>query len=134
MSPLESESRIAAQFAPFATVDSIPYFLKSPFSCAITIGEQSVSAIMPNFILLTSGASLTGSDPAQPLGSDPSNAPTAEYPASFRQKWRRVSEVNAADLGVANSAFVIADAFSRGHAKPSRGALQRDHPHHEPHS
>ena len=25
----------------------MPYFLKQPFSCAITIGEQSVSAIMP---------------------------------------------------------------------------------------
>jgi hypothetical protein len=32
MSPAESESRMAAQFAPFETVDSIPYFLKSPFS------------------------------------------------------------------------------------------------------
>ena len=26
----------------------MPYFLKKPFSCAITIGEQSVSAMMPN--------------------------------------------------------------------------------------
>jgi hypothetical protein len=36
---------MAAQFAPLATVDSIPYFLNSPFSCAMTMGEQSVSAI-----------------------------------------------------------------------------------------
>ena len=49
MSPLESESRIAAQFAPLATVELMPYFLKKPFSCAMTIGEQSVSAMMPNF-------------------------------------------------------------------------------------
>ena len=48
MSPLESESRMAAQLAPFTMVALMPYFLKKPFSCAITMGEQSVSAIMPN--------------------------------------------------------------------------------------
>src|SRR6478609_5115411 len=47
MSPLESESRIAAQLAPLMIVELMPYFLNSPFSWAITIGEQSVSAIMP---------------------------------------------------------------------------------------
>src|SRR4030095_12887218 len=78
MSPLERESRMAAQFAPFETIDSMPYFLNKPFSCAITIGEQCVSAIMPNFIRLTSGASLADSDPAQPRGSELSSAPTAE--------------------------------------------------------
>src|SRR5258706_16308848 len=57
-SPLESESRIAAQLAPLAMTESIPYFLKSPFSCAITIGEQSVRAIIPNLTVAVSGASL----------------------------------------------------------------------------
>src|SRR6478735_8847980 len=47
MSPFESESRMAAQLAPFTTVELMPYFLKRPFSCAMTMGEQSVSAIMP---------------------------------------------------------------------------------------
>src|SRR5688572_22955201 len=55
--PEERLSRIAAQFAPFVTLELIPYFLKSPFSCAITIGEQSVNAIMPKFISAVSGAS-----------------------------------------------------------------------------
>ena len=56
MSPFDSESRMAAQLAPFATVELMPYFLNSPFSCAITIGEQSVSAIMPKRRSATSGA------------------------------------------------------------------------------
>ena len=55
MSPFDSESRIAAQLAPFATVELMPYFLNSPFSCAMTIGELSVSAMMPNFMSVTSG-------------------------------------------------------------------------------
>src|SRR6187431_1840219 len=56
MSPLESESRMAAQLAPFTTVELIPYFLNSPFSCAITMGEQSVSAMMPKRRSGVSGA------------------------------------------------------------------------------
>src|SRR6188768_1380961 len=55
MSPLESESRMAAQLAPFTIVELMPYFLNRPFSWAITIGEQSVSAIMPKRKSLTSG-------------------------------------------------------------------------------
>src|SRR6188768_1071639 len=47
ISPFDSESRMAAQLAPLMIVELIPYFLNSPFSWAITIGEQSVSAIMP---------------------------------------------------------------------------------------
>ena len=39
-------------------VELMPYFLNNPFSCAMTIGEQSVSAMMPNFIFAVSGASL----------------------------------------------------------------------------
>jgi hypothetical protein len=48
MSPLLSESRIAAQLRTLATVELMPYFLKRPFSCAITMLEQSVSAMMPS--------------------------------------------------------------------------------------
>src|SRR5262245_38012358 len=55
MSPLDSESRMAAQLAPFTTVALIPYFLKKPFSCAMTIGEQSVSAIIPKRMSDVSG-------------------------------------------------------------------------------
>lgn len=62
--PLERLSRIAAQLAPFVTVDSMPYFLNSPFSCAMTIGEQSVRAMMPKLIFDVSGASLVLAAPA----------------------------------------------------------------------
>ena len=55
MSPFESESRMAPQLAPFTTVELMPYFLNMPFSWAITIGEQSVSAIIPKRRSLTSG-------------------------------------------------------------------------------
>ena len=39
MSPFESESRMAAQLAPLVTVELMPYFLKRPFSWAMTIGR-----------------------------------------------------------------------------------------------
>src|SRR5262249_32290601 len=55
MSPFDRESRMAAQLAPLTMVELIPYFLKRPFSWAITIGEQSVSAIMPKRRSVTSG-------------------------------------------------------------------------------
>src|SRR4051794_30129811 len=42
VSPLTSASRMAAQFASLLTVLLMPYFLKNPFSWAMTIGEQSV--------------------------------------------------------------------------------------------
>src|SRR5258707_7726446 len=58
ISPFASASRMAAQLAPLLTVELMPYFLKKPFSCAMTIGEQSVRAIMPNLRSLTSGPSL----------------------------------------------------------------------------
>jgi hypothetical protein len=48
VSPVESMSRMAAQLAPFLiTVELMPYFLKNPFSWAMTMGEQSVRAMMP---------------------------------------------------------------------------------------
>src|SRR3954467_2638543 len=55
MSPFESESRMAPQLAPFTTVELMPYFLNRPFSWAITMGEQSVSAIVPEGRSATSG-------------------------------------------------------------------------------
>src|SRR6187549_3809082 len=47
MSPLDNESRMSAQLAPLMIVELMPYFLNRPFSWAITMGEQSVSAIIP---------------------------------------------------------------------------------------
>ncbi len=64
ISPVDSESRMAAQLAPLLTVESMPYFLKRPFSCAMTMGEQSVRAIIPNFIAATSGDWLAQTRPA----------------------------------------------------------------------
>src|SRR5689334_3172394 len=64
MSPFESESRMAAQLAPFTTVELMPYFLNRPRSCAITIGEQSVSAIMPKRRSGVSGALAAALPPA----------------------------------------------------------------------
>ena len=48
---------MTAHDASFEIVDSIPCFLKRPSSCAMTIDEQSVSAMMPKRILGVSGAS-----------------------------------------------------------------------------
>src|SRR5260370_1143781 len=58
MSPFDSASRMAAQLAPLLTVELMPYFLNSPFSCAMTMGEQSVRPTIPNFRSGVSGASL----------------------------------------------------------------------------
>src|SRR6185503_11511182 len=96
MSPVESESRIAAQLAPLLIVELIPYFLNNPFSCAMISGEQSVSAIMPNLRSATSGASLAGTapitsggtaglevsfEPPQPLTTANDETPSAAAPA-----------------------------------------------------
>src|SRR5262245_49484162 len=94
MEPLLRLSRIAAQFAPLVTVEAIPYFLNKPFSCAITIGEQSVSAIMPKFIVAVSGASLAYAVPIQPLGRPASNAVrVAPFTALPRKSRRESSDV-----------------------------------------
>src|SRR6185369_4292318 len=58
LSPFERASRMAAQLAPLLTTELMPYFLKRPFSCAITMGELSVRAMIPNFTSGVSGASL----------------------------------------------------------------------------
>ena len=55
MSPELSMSRMAAQLAPFLMVALMPYFLKKPFSCAMTMGEQSVRAMKPKETLGCSG-------------------------------------------------------------------------------
>src|SRR5687768_18051187 len=71
MSPLESESRIAAQLAPLIIVALMPYFLKKPFSWAITMGELSVRAMMPIRRSLTSGlVALPGTAPDEATALD----------------------------------------------------------------
>src|SRR3954469_1428869 len=77
MEPVERLSRMAAQFAPFVTVELIPYFLNRPFSCAITMGEQSVSAMMPKLMFGASGASL-----AAPAVAAQERAPSADQSAA----------------------------------------------------
>ena len=47
-SPVKILSRTFAQDDSLVTTTSTPYFLNSPNSFAITIGEQSVSGINPN--------------------------------------------------------------------------------------
>src|SRR5262245_54229535 len=74
MPPLVSESRMAAQLAPLLIVDSMPYFLNSPFSCAITRGEQSVRAIMPKLSFGVSGPSVATVPGATLLGATGSAA------------------------------------------------------------
>src|ERR1043166_7196203 len=81
---------MAAQLAPLATVGSMPYFFKISFSWAMTIGEQSVSAIMPNFILVVSGASLAKTDPVQRLGRPANSAAVAERARKFRRVKREI--------------------------------------------
>ena len=57
LSPIVSLSRMTAHDASFDTIESMPNFLKKPSSCAITIGAQSVSAMMPNRMVEVSGPS-----------------------------------------------------------------------------
>src|SRR5690242_19405852 len=90
MVPVLRLSRIAAQFAPFKTVESMPYFLNSPFSCAMTMGEQSVSAIIPNFSAVVSGASLANALPTQPLGRPAKSAVSVAPLTDLRKKLRRL--------------------------------------------
>src|SRR6478736_2805208 len=93
MEPVERLSRMAAQLAPFVTVELMPYFLKKPFSWAMTMGEQSVSAIMPKLRSVTSGASDAEAAVAAQLRL-PSAAQRAAAPASWEPRdrnWRRLS-------------------------------------------
>ena len=89
---------MAAQLAPFVTFELIPYFLKKPFSCAMTIGEQSVSAIMPKLMSGASGASLAfpavAAHEREPSADHNAAAPT---PAAARvRNWRRLQEAASA--------------------------------------
>src|ERR1041385_2600810 len=89
MSPLVSESRMAAQLAPLVTFELMPYFLKNPFSWAMTIGEQSVSAIMPKLMSAVSGPSAAPNDaPCQPRGTPERRAASAVAPL-MRRRLRR---------------------------------------------
>src|ERR1043165_1408945 len=106
ISPLERESRIAAQLAPFETVDWIPYFLNNPFSCAITMGELSVRAIIPNLSWLVSGLSLARVLPAQPLGN-PATSVVKEMPAVALRNWRR------GEAAVIRESFMLFDSERR---------------------
>src|SRR6478736_10486824 len=93
MEPVERLSRMAAQLAPFVTVELMPYFLKKPFSCAMTMGEQSVSAIMPKLRSVTSGPSDAEAAVAAQLRL-PGAAQRAAAPASWEPRernWRRSS-------------------------------------------
>jgi len=68
-SPSVRRSQITAHDASFEIVDSMPYFLKSPSSWAITIDEQSVRAMMPILTFGASGPSPPYRPPAQPPGT-----------------------------------------------------------------
>src|SRR6266487_4418843 len=91
ISPLESESRMAAQLAPLLTTELRPYFLNSPFSWAMTMGEQSVKAIIPKRTPGVSGASLAYTEPAQPPGNPLIKAAAPSPLAVARRNWRRFS-------------------------------------------
>src|SRR3990170_2647238 len=88
-SPSLKRSRITAHEASFEIVDSIPCFLKSPSSCAMTIEAQSVSAMIPILILGVSGPSPAYTPPAQPAGRPARSAPA---PVSFTNS-RRVTVI-----------------------------------------
>ena len=92
-----------------------PVFLNSPFSCAMTIGEQSVRAMIPNFSLLVSGASLAGVD-RHTARHALSNAPSAEVRAT---DWTASAAYRSADI------FRMAKALA---AHMPTGALKRRQP------
>src|SRR5690348_11526911 len=100
MEPVLRLSRIAAQFAPLVTVELIPYFLNKPFSCAMTMGEQSVSAMMPKFSAVVSGPSAAKALPTQPFGSPANRAVSVAPRTARRRNWRRFSGDLTADSGV----------------------------------
>src|SRR5271169_840913 len=114
MSPFERESRIAAQLAPLLTTEFRPYFLNRPFSWAMTMGEQSVRAIIPNRTSATSGASLAHT---RPNGSRA--APSA---AELTARNRRRPTAGTAPR-------LVPDRILLGNLRlPSRGARDRAPP------
>src|SRR5580765_5137906 len=67
-SPSDSLSRMTAHDASFDTTELMPNFLKYPSSCAMTIGAQSVRAIMPKRMFGVSGESSAYTLPTHPPG------------------------------------------------------------------
>ena len=92
ISPFASESRMAAQLAPFVIVELMPYFLKRPFSWAITMGEQSVSAMIPKLMFGVSGDSEAVCAPTHPVGRPDARSPRAEVLVETERNLRRESE------------------------------------------
>src|SRR5882724_8470955 len=99
----------------------------------MTMGEQSVSAIMPKFRASVSGASLAKALPTQPLGKPAKRAVSRAPLPALPRKWRRVSEES--DCGEFSLDFVFmirglvfrADLFE----KASRLRHSNQTPHHE---
>ena len=56
-SPIDSLSRMTAHDASLEMTEVMPNCLKNPSSCAMTIGAQSVSAMMPKRTVGVSGES-----------------------------------------------------------------------------
>jgi hypothetical protein len=142
---------MAAQLAPLLTVELMPYFLKKPFSWAMTIGEQSVRAIMPNFISETSGPSFGETGPAvapvdgavAPVGGavlesqPPSSAAPARPVTDVERNRRRLTALECfishprflrrkpASLPECRLEFVFAPCRRRGETQSAcHGALQ----------
>src|SRR6266850_4026710 len=84
-SPSVRRSRMTAHEASLEIVDSMPCFLKSPSSCAMTIDEQSVSAMMPMRILGVSGASEAHAPPLHRAGTPASSAVATDAPRNSRR-------------------------------------------------
>ena len=80
---------MTAHDASFDTTESMPNFLKKPCSWAITIGAQSVSAMMPKRIVFVSGESSAYTPPAQPDGSPAISPAIVEAPAACLRNSRR---------------------------------------------
>src|SRR5262245_8186134 len=68
----------------------MPNFLNRPFSWAITMDEQSVKAIIPNFIVPTSGEPSAYIDPTQPCGIAPRRLAAPKVFAERARKFRRL--------------------------------------------
>lgn len=93
---------MAAQLAPFVMVALMPYFLKKPFSRAMTMGEQSVKAMMP---ILTLGISGASEPPAAVAARErvpraDQSAAAAVRPTLRVRNWRRLIAATSVVVGV----------------------------------
>src|SRR5206468_4382843 len=93
-SPSVKRSRMTAHEASFEIVDSIPCFLKSPSSWAITSEEQSVSAMIPILTFGASGPSAAYTPPAQLPGTP---ARSAAVVVVVLRNCRRVTSIRPPD-------------------------------------